>query len=168
MKLYRLYAKAMFNVSLRIVNDVALAEDVMQDSFIEAFDKIGSFRGEGTFGSWLKKIVVNRSINALRQLQPMVNIEDLGIDPGDDRYLKEDHSENLFYRLEEIRTAMEKLPDAYRIILSLHLLEGYDHEEIAGILDTSYGNVRTRYSRAKKKLLHIIMQTREIKRKRKE
>lgn len=167
MKLYRLYSKAMFNASIRIVNDVALAEDVMQDSFIEAFDKIESFRGEGSFGSWLKKIVVNRSINALRQLKPTVNIEDIGIAAEDDRDLEAAYSENLFYRMEEIRSAMEQLPDAYRIILSLHLLEGYDHEEIAGILNTSYGNVRTRYSRAKKKLLHIIMKTREQKEKQK-
>lgn len=160
LKLYDLYYKAMYNVSYRITGNMTEAEDIMQDSFLEAFNKIDTFRGEGSFGAWLKKIVVNRSINGLRKKKELLRLEDIEIEPEDTTESEEAWSENIFCRLEEIRDAINLLPDNYRIILSLHLLEGYDHEEISEILKTTYGNIRTRYSRAKQKLLEIIMKSR--------
>jgi len=159
-ELYELYCKAMFNASLRIVNDTAEAEDVMQDSFIEAFNKIDSYRGEGSFGAWLKRIVINNSINVIRKRKETVSIDEADIDLKDTVENDEEYSENVFCRLEEIRDGIKKLPHAYKTIISLHLLEGYDHQEISEILNTSYGNIRTRYSRAKQKLLEIIMKSR--------
>lgn len=160
-RLYELYNQAMYNTSLRIVGHTAVAEDIMQDSFIEAFKKIGEFRGEGTIGSWLKRIVINRSINHVRKAQNITSIEEKEIDVEDNTTEEDQYSENIFCRLEEIREAIDRLPDSYRTIISLHLLEGYDHREIAEILETTHGNVRTRYSRAKQKLLHIIMELRK-------
>ena len=159
-KIYDLYSHAMYNTSLRIVNDTAEAEDIMQESFIEAFEKISFFKGEGSFGAWLKRIVINNSINHLRRKKPVSSLEEEQTDVPDDSGEEKTYSENLFCRLEEIRSGIKKLPENYKVVLSLCLLEGYDHEEIAGILKTSYGNVRTRLSRAKQKLLHIIMQSR--------
>ena len=66
-ELYKLYVKAMYNVALRIVNHIAEAEDVLQESFLDAFTRIENFRGETTFGLWLKQIVINKSINQLRK-----------------------------------------------------------------------------------------------------
>ena len=159
-RIYDLYYKAMYNVSFRITGNAAEAEDIMQESFLEAFKKIDTFRGEGAFGAWLKRIVLNNSINSLRKKRELLSIDETGIDPADPSLEEAAYSENVFCRLEEIRDAIKLLPDNYRIIISLHLLEGYDHEEISEILNTSYGNIRTRYSRAKQKLLEIIMKSR--------
>ena len=156
-QIYDLYYRAMYNASLRIVNDTAEAEDVMQDSFIEAFNKIDSYREEGSFGSWLKRIVVNNSINVIRKRKEMVSIDEVEMELKDPGETDKEYSENVFCRLEEIRDGIKKLPEQYKVIISLHLLEGYDHQEISQILDTTYGNIRTRYSRAKQKLLQIIM-----------
>ncbi len=156
-RLYDLYCSAMYNASLRIVNNTAEAEDVMQESFTEAFEKIRFFKGEGSFGSWIKRIVINKSINHLRSKKPTNSIDSDQFEIPDDSESEKTYSENVFCRLEEIRNALKKLPENYRIIISLNLLEGYDHEEIAGILETTYGNVRTRFSRAKQKLLKIII-----------
>jgi RNA polymerase sigma factor (sigma-70 family) len=159
-KIYNLYCNAMFNASYRIVNNDAEAEDIMQEAFIEGFEKIDTFREEGEFGAWLKRIVINRSINHLRskkQIDLKAYFDDNIPDENAD---EENYSENIFCRIEEIREAMKKLPQSYRIIISLHLLEGYDHDEISQVLDISYQNARTRYSRAKQKLLQLIMQNR--------
>lgn len=160
-RIYVLYSRAMYNASFRIVMDAAQAEDIMQDSFIEAFQKIGDFRAEGEFGGWLKRIVINNSINYLRSKKQMTLLNDQHHEVADTEAEEQEITENLFCRLEEIRLAMGKLSGEYRSILSLHLLEGYDHQEIAEVLQMSYGNVRTRYSRAKQKLLQIITCSRD-------
>jgi RNA polymerase sigma-70 factor (ECF subfamily) len=154
-QVYKLYYKAMFNTAIRIVNDSAQAEDIMQEAFLEAFRQIGSYRSESSFGTWLKKIVINKSIDEIRKAKDVIPINELDVevvDQNDD----ENYIQVLSTRVEEIRKAIHALPDSYRIILSLHLLEGYDHEEISQILDISYNLSRTRYSRARKKLLEYI------------
>jgi RNA polymerase sigma factor (sigma-70 family) len=154
-QVYKLYYKAMFNTAIRIVNDSAQAEDIMQESFLEAFRQIDTYRGESSFGTWLKKIVINKSIDEIRKAKDIISIDELDIEvplQNDD----ENYIQVLSTRVEEIRKAIHALPDSYRIILSLYLLEGYDHEEIAQILDISYNLSRTRYSRARKKLLEYI------------
>jgi RNA polymerase sigma-70 factor (ECF subfamily) len=159
-KIYDLYAHALFNASLRIVNHTGEAEDLMQESFIEAFEKIHTFRGEGSIGAWLKRIVVNKSINYLRQKKALIGFEDAQMEIPDEDTSAEEYSENLFCRLEEVKQGIGRLPANYRIIISLHLLEGYDHNEISEILNISYQNARTKFVRAKQKLLQIIMDTR--------
>ncbi len=153
-KLYKLYYKAMFNTSLRIVNDTAEAEDIMQESFLDAFQRLDSYAGQGSFGSWLKRIVVNNSIDSLRRVRDTVSIEQAGIDLPEEQ---DDHSEaDIRFRVEEVIKAIRQLPEEYRVIVSLFLLEGYDHDEISGILDISNQLSRTRYSRARQKLLLIL------------
>jgi RNA polymerase sigma factor (sigma-70 family) len=154
-QVYKLYYKAMFNTAIRIVNDSASAEDIMQEAFLEAFRQIDSYRGESSFGSWLKRIVINKSIDEIRKSREIISIDEVDLDVTD---LSEDENyiQVLSTRVEEIRKAIHALPDSYRIILSLHLLEGYDHEEISQILGISYNLSRTRYSRARKKLLEFI------------
>jgi RNA polymerase sigma factor (sigma-70 family) len=156
-EIYNLYCRAMFNASYRILNNAAEAEDVMQEAFIEGFEKIDTYRREGEFGAWLKRIVINRSINYLRAKKRMELKEQLDENIPEEDTEEETYSENIFCRIEEIRDAMKELQQNYRIIISLHLLEGYDYDEISQILEISYQNVRTRYSRAKQKLLQIIL-----------
>jgi len=157
-KIYKLYYKAMFNTSLRILNDSAEAEDNMQESFLDAFRKIGHYSGEGTFGSWLKRIVVNNALDTLRKRQEQISIEDSGLDFPDEG--DQESEEEIQLQVQELKQAIDQLPEEYRVILSLYLLEGYDHEEISEILKISYNNSRTRYSRARQKLLQIISNNR--------
>lgn len=156
-KIYELYYKAMYNTSLRIVNDSMEAEDIMQESFIDAFKKLDMFKGESSFGTWLKRIVVNKSLDSIKKRKlftadmekEFVLVEEN--DPAE--------AEFVFGEVVKIKEALNNLPDPYRIILSLHLLEGYDHQEIAEILKISYNNVRTRYSRARQKLISDLKNT---------
>jgi RNA polymerase sigma factor (sigma-70 family) len=154
-QVYKLYYKAMFNTAIRIVNHSAQAEDIMQESFLEAFRQIDNYRGEASFGTWLKKIVINKSIDEVRKAKDVISIDEADVEIADQND-DENYIQVLSTRVEEIRKAIHGLPDSYRIILSLHLLEGYDHEEISQILDISYNLSRTRYSRARKKLLEFI------------
>lgn len=159
-RIYELYYKSMYNASLRIVSNTAEAEDIMQESFLDAFKKIEDFRGDGSFGSWLKRIVVNNSINHLRKYRETVSLDESNIDPKDPGVEEQEYSENIFCRLEEIREGIKNLDENSRILISLHLLEGYDHQEMAEILNTTYGNIRVKYLRAKQKLLQTIMESR--------
>jgi RNA polymerase sigma-70 factor (ECF subfamily) len=155
--LYRQYSKAMYNTSLRIVNNTADAEDVLQEAFLDAFRSLHDFHYRSTFGAWLKKIVINKSINVLRTRK--VNLVDM--ETTDLHAVVEEESineEEIHYRVEEVKKMIRKLPDGYRTVLSLYLLEGYDHEEISQILNISHNTVRTQYVRAKQKLLSIIKQ----------
>ncbi|HNW74541.1 MAG TPA: sigma-70 family RNA polymerase sigma factor [Bacteroidales bacterium] len=153
-KIYKLYYKAMYNTSLRIVNNSAEAEDIMQECFLDAFRRIGSYSGEGSFGSWLKRIVVNRSLDYLRKYKETVSLEMQTLDLPDDN--DSGYHEMIHCQVAEVCKAISELPDDYRIILSLFLLEGYDHEEISQILNITNQLSRTRYSRARQKLISVL------------
>ncbi|KQM79215.1 RNA polymerase subunit sigma-24 [Pedobacter sp. Leaf216] len=154
-ELYKLYAKAMYNVALRILNYEEEAEDVLQEAFLDAFTRIVDFRQETTFGLWLKQIVINKSINYLRKRKmEFVSTDEISEVPDEDSF---DDSE-VRLQADEVRVAIAQLPDGYRVVLSLYLLEGYDHEEIAHILKISENTSRTQYMRAKKKLKSILEQ----------
>lgn len=151
-EIYKLYANAMYNVALRIVNDEAEAEDVLQEAFLDAFGRIGDFRQETTFGLWLKQIVINRAINYLRKRKAeFVPID--GLDVVDEPSADE---EEVHLKVEMVKAAMNELPDGYRVVLTLYLFEGYDHEEIAHILKITENTSRSQYMRAKKKLNSLL------------
>jgi len=150
----------MYNTSLRIVNDTAEAEDIMQESFLEAFRKINSFAGEGSFGNWIKRIVVNRSLDAIRKRKNTLPIEEDDYDDLPNQESDENEEEMISFQVKEVHKAIDLLPQDYKVILTLFLIEGYDHEEISGILNISYGLSRTRYSRAKQKLLSLLKENR--------
>lgn len=150
-KLYKLYYKSMYNVSLRIVGNQAEAEDVMQEAFLNAFRKINSYKGEVSFGSWLKKIVVNRSLDVLKKRK--VKFEELSEKTAQ---TIDFHTNKKEINADVIRKSIQKLPDGYRIVLSLYLIEGYDHQEISQILGISNSASRTQYLRAKNKLRELL------------
>ena len=145
----------MLNVAFRIVGDIAEAEDVLQEAFVDAFAKLKDFRQDTTFGLWLKQIVVNRSINLLRKRKlELVELED-----GHLENIADDESwddEDLQYQVARVKEGMNLLPDGYRVVISLYLLEGYDHEEIGQILNISENTSRTQFLRAKRKLIEIL------------
>lgn len=151
--LYDRYSKAMFNTALRIVNKVADAEDVLQDSFTDAFMQLSSFENKSTFGAWLKQIVVYKSIGHLkRQRISFVDMEK-AVDVPEENEMNE---AEVWYTVNMIKQRMQELPDGYRTVLTLHLFEGYDHEEISEILGVAHSTVRTQYIRAKQKLLQLL------------
>ena len=151
-ELYKLYASAMYNVALRIVNDDAEAEDVLQEAFLDAFNRIKDFRQETTFGLWLKQIVINRAINYLRKRKlDLISLDEVEV-ADEPNY---DESETVL-KVEAIKAAMNELPDGYRVVLTLYLFEGYDHEEIAHILKITENTSRSQYMRAKRKLNSLL------------
>ena len=152
-QIYKLYYKAMYNTSLRIVNDTMEAEDIMQESFLSAFEKIDTYSGTVSFGAWLKKIVINRSLDALSRRKAIFEDIESHIGIRDDSSEDQLRQEDVDFRVEEVKEAIERLPDGYRIILSLYLLEGYDHDEIGEILGISSSTSRSQLSRAKQKLI---------------
>jgi RNA polymerase sigma factor (sigma-70 family) len=151
-KLYDRYAKAMYNTAYRILNKAADAEDVLQDAFTDAFMQLKNFEQKSTFGAWLKQIVVYKSIYKVKQNKFFIadiSAVDIADEAGGDEY-----EEAL--TVQKVTTAIQQLPDGYRTVLSLYLLEGYDHEEIAEILQIAHVTVRTQYIRAKNKLIQIL------------
>ena len=152
-QVYKLYYKAMYNTSLRIVGETMEAEDVMQESFLSAFEKIDSYSGTVSFGAWLKKIVINRSLDTLSRKKAIFEDIDFHIGIRDDSQEDLIRKEEVDIMVEEVKEAINRLPDGYRIILSLYLLEGYDHDEIAEILKISSSTSRSQLSRAKQKLI---------------
>ncbi len=152
-QLYALYAKAMYNTCYRMMNSQPEAEDMLQEAFTEAFMKLHTFRYESTFGAWLKRIVVNKCINEIKRRKADLNfVEDITV--FGDR--KEDDDVNVGLNVKDIKNAMEHLPDGSRMIFSLYLLEGYDHREIAQILNVSESNSKSQYMRAKRKVKEIL------------
>jgi RNA polymerase sigma-70 factor (ECF subfamily) len=154
-EIYKLYYKAMYNTSLRLMNDNLEAEDIMQEAFLSAFKNIHTYKEEVSFGAWLKKIVVNRSLDVLKKRK-------LDTEPIDDRriaLIDNDDSEDIDYqaqKMAEVKQAIQQLPENYRILITLHLIEGYDHDEIGEILGMTNSAVRTGYSRARKKLQDML------------
>lgn len=107
---------------------------------------------------WLKRIVVNNSLDSLRKKKEIVSIDEEQVDlpdPGDTY-----DEEAIQYQVKEVKDGIARLPEEYRVIITLFLLEGYDHEEISEILGITNQLSRTRYSRARQKLLEIIRENR--------
>ena len=151
-QLYKLYSKSMYNIGYRIVNNEAEAEDVLQEAFISAFRSLEHYRGDATFGSWLKRIVVNKAINVLktRKMEQLPEADDFDVP-------EETWNEEEFpFSVDQVKQAIEHLPDGYRSVLSLYLLEGYDHSEIAEILGISESTSKSQFNRSKKKLRDIL------------
>lgn len=152
-QLYKLYSKAMFNVGFRITGSEDDAEDVLQDAFISAFRNLESYRSDAPFGAWLKKIVVNKAINFLkkRKMEPLPENEDWDVA---EEMPSPQYGNGL--TVDMIKDAIMQLPDGYRSVLSLYLLEGYDHQEIAGIMGITESTSKSQLNRGKNKLQEIL------------
>jgi RNA polymerase sigma factor (sigma-70 family) len=152
-KLYKLYSRAMFNVSFRITGSEEDAEDALQEAFISAFRSLESYRGDAAFGAWLKRIVINKAINAVKKKKHELIPEDENWDVAEPTELTE-YKEEL--TVDRVKAAIAKLPDGYRTVLTLYLLEGYDHQEIAEIMGISESTSKSQLNRAKGKLRELL------------
>ena len=153
-QLYKLYSRAMYNIGYRIVNNADEAKDVLQDAFISAYNNLDSYRGDAAFGAWLKRIVVNKAINIVRRRRFERIPETENFDVKEEEVI--DEFEGYPFEVEKVRKAIEQLPDGYRVVLSLYLLEGYDHGEIGEILGISESTSKSQFNRSKKKLKEIL------------
>ena len=149
-ELYNLYAKAMFNISVRILNNSDEAEEVLQDAFLKAFEKIENYDKNYSFGVWLKRIVINRSLDVLKKRK----LNFVSIDEAN--YTEEEQEEESIYDVEAIKKCINELPDGYRTVLTLFLFEDYSHKQIGEVLNISEGTSKSQYNRAKKKLIELV------------
>jgi len=153
-RLYKLYSRAMYNVAYRITGSEEDAQDALQEAFISAFRNLESYRGDASFGSWIKKIVINKAINVLKkrkwEVMPDHEEFDVAIEEPEQEYLPE-------LSVDKVRQCIELLPDGYRSVLLLYLLEGYDHQEIAEIMGITESTSKSQLNRAKKKLKELLL-----------
>lgn len=152
-QLYQLYARAMYNICYRMMNKKEEAEDMLQETFAEAFYRLDSYRYESSFGAWLKRITINRCINALKKRKADL----VSMDTLPDMHQQEDEGEIPGLTVDRVQKAMSDLPEGYRVIFSLYLLEGYDHAEISEIMGISEATSKSQYSRAKQRIREIIL-----------
>lgn len=153
--LYKRYARKLYAACLRIVGNSSDAEEAMQDAFLKIFTNINQYRDGSCFEAWMQRIAVHTAIDYVRKQRPEweeLSEQTVSSDDPDDV----PDEDNLDYSVQQLKNAILQLPDGYRVILSLYLLEGYDMEEIASILNIKQVTVRTQYLRAKKRLLDLI------------
>jgi RNA polymerase sigma factor (sigma-70 family) len=155
-ELYRLYSRAMYNICLRMLRTEADAEDVLQHSFVDVFTKLHTFRSQSTIGSWIKRIVVNNCINHLKKQRVRFDELDERMAGHLEDEVYEPPDEQQQFQVQRIKQAMHQLPDGYRAVFSLYLLEGYDHQEIAEILGISEATSKSQFSRARQKIRALL------------
>lgn len=154
LEIYKLYFKAMYNSAFRILKDEFEAEDIMQESFLTAFTKLNSFKGEVAFGAWLKKIVINKSLTQLKKINKYKEVK---LEVVHNQEVEDDLINYSSLDKTAVVKEINNLKENYRLVLTLHLIEGFDYEEIAQILKYTNENVRTTISRAKKKLKQVLL-----------
>jgi RNA polymerase sigma-70 factor (ECF subfamily) len=152
--MYKRYCDAMFNVCYRILGSEPEAEDALQESFTDVFRRLDTFRGESSLGAWIKRIVINHCLNELKRRKVVFEpIEEMYTDTIPDH---NDHEPDLEYDVKRVKEAIMKLPDGYRQVLTLYLIEGYDHGEIASILGIQETGSKSQYSRARARLRELL------------
>lgn len=152
-RLYKLYARAMYNICRRILGDEEEARDILQESFTDVFLKLPTLREKNTFSFWIKRIVTNNCINVIRKRKMMM--EEL----SETHDAVEEERDDMDYTQIQAARIMEEidhLPDGCRTVLSLYLFEGYDHKEIAQILSISESASKAQYCKAKARIRQQI------------
>ncbi len=142
-QLYRLYSSKLFSICLKYSNDYSSAEDTLQDAFITIFDKIAQYKNQGSFEGWIKRITINTALQKYRKQKvfDIINeeqIEEVEVQIDDDEV-------SLDYLLKII----QQLPDRYRLVFNLYVLDGYSHKEVAEMLEVSVGTSKSNLARAR-------------------
>ena len=143
-QLYKQYSKGMYNIAIRFLNNKMDAEDILQESFIKAFDRLGELQNKDLFGSWLKRIVINNCISLQRKRK--ITFEEI----DEKRHGEPEERDEGIPEVDPalVHRAIKELPSKGRTVLVLRALEGYSHKEIAESLDISVSTSKTQYSRS--------------------
>jgi RNA polymerase sigma-70 factor (ECF subfamily) len=156
LQLYNQYCDGMYVVAMRFVNNTFEAEDIVQEAFIKAFTKLHQYKAEVSFGAWLKRIVINKSIDLLKsKKQHMLELDEVHLKVVDSSNENEWLVDDMI-TLEDVKAAIEKLPEKYQYVVMLYLIEGYDHQEISEILNITEVASRTQLSRGKAQLKELL------------
>ena len=151
-ELYNKYVQAMYNVAVRMVNNSEDASDIIQEVFVKVFRNLASFQGDSTIGAWIKKITVNTTLNFLRKAKKdNTSSWEEGMDVPMEEAIDEKQ-----YSMTQIHHAIKQLPERCRVVLTLYLIEGYQHQEIASILDITVSTSKTQYRRGRQLLQRIL------------
>src|SRR5687768_7707093 len=151
-ELYQRYAPKMYGVCLRYAANAEEAEDILQEGFIKVFRKIGSYRGDGSFEGWIRRIFVNTAIEHFRKksyLQPITEQEESSIE-GKYVSVLDSLAENDIIKL------IQQLSPGYRTVFNMYVIEGYTHKQIADVLKISEGTSKSQLSRAKLILQELV------------
>lgn len=151
---YDSYSKAMYNAAFRILQSREEAEDVLQESFLKAFNSMSTFRGDASVGSWLKRIVVNASINTLKKRRLNFDVLD------EDRLEVEDegpYEEMFHYTIDDVKSAVKELSDGYRTVFTLYVFEDYSHKDIGDFLGVSESTSKSQLNRARKRVAEWLI-----------
>lgn len=151
--LYEKYGPVLMAIAYRYSVDEFSAEDILQESFIKIFNSLGSFNKEGSFEGWMKRIVINTSLNAYKKRKNKQEIFELE-NWNDDNYSSEDVIESM--SAQEILDVIADLPDGYKMIFNLYVIEGFSHNEIGEMLGTNAVNSRSQLAKAKRKLRTVL------------
>ncbi len=165
--LYRKHSHRIYNLCLGMVKDASLAEDMVQDAFLQAFRRIHTFRGDSQFSTWLYRIAVNAVLMYFRRCKtnPLANAEDTKQEDEDEqrpseRFQTEDLRLSSSAQRIELERAVQLLPPGYRIMFILHDVEGYEHAEIAALLGCTPGNTKSQLFKARRKLRELLLDRR--------
>jgi len=160
--LYQLHGRRVYALCLRMVNNPSDAEDLMQEAFLQLFRKIGTFRGESAFSTWLHRMTVNVVLMRLRKKSlPVTSLEET-TDPDEETGGPRKDIGAPDLRLTgavdrvNLQRSIEKLPPGYRTVFVLHDVQGYEHNEIADIMGCSIGNSKSQLHKARMRLRELL------------
>jgi RNA polymerase sigma factor (sigma-70 family) len=152
-ELYERFSRKMMGVCMRYSDSYEEAQDVLQDGFVKVFEKLGTFRGNGSFEGWVRKIFVNTALDAYRrnkQNRESQDIEDVGYSLAS----PDDTASDL--NVQELLKLLQKIPAGYRMVFNLYAIEGYSHKEIAEQMNISESTSKSQFSRARAYLLNVL------------
>lgn len=156
MQLYTIFNKKVYNTCFRILHNSFEAENAMQESLLKVLSNLDSYNNTVPLEAWIVRIAINTSIDKLRKKNLLLVELNENIDHGIYDEDEEKDWDDIIGKVEQIKTAIHKLPDPGRLIITLYLIEGYDHEEIGEILNIPAGTSRIQYMRAKQKLIQLL------------
>ncbi len=159
-EVFQRYASRMLGVSQRYARTTEDAEDILQDAFIKVFDKIGQFKSEGSFEGWIRKIVVNTALK--KYSLSRYSKELTGLDMTENVHSIEVPAAYSHLTEKDLLALIKKLPDGYRLIFNLYVIEGYQHDEIAEMLSIQPGTSRSQLVKARNLLQKQILQLQKV------
>ena len=152
--LYTMYSKRMMAIALRYCNTTFEAEDIVQETFIKVFEKINTFDNKGSFEGWLKRVLVNYSINHFHKTTSERNFEDVS-----EIELADENVGNVFSKIsnDELLDILKTLPYGYRTVFNLYVIEGFNHKEIGEMCKISEGTSKSQLAKAKSMLKTLVV-----------